>query len=136
MIGMVRSILRASSRAGLRARVGVGPALVATALELLLRLGEPGVRLGQHPHPEEHDHQRRHQRAEREARDRDVVGARDVQRRHAPAARAASCPPREMATSRAPAPSAPRAISTVSSVSPEYDTANASVRGPTNAGVR
>ncbi len=51
-------------------------------------------------------------------------------------ANAASSPPLEMATRRAPAASAPRAISTVSSVSPEYERANASVRGPTNAGVR
>src|SRR4051812_3687003 len=36
----------------------------------------------------------------------------------------------------APASIAPRVIDTVSSVSPEYDSANASVPGPTNAGVR
>src|SRR5690348_8783803 len=48
----------------------------------------------------------------------------------------ASAPPRETATSFAPLPTALVAMETVSSVSPEYDTANASVRGPTNAGVR
>ena len=48
----------------------------------------------------------------------------------------ASSPPFEIATSVAPAASAPRAISTVSSVSPEYDSANARVRSFTNAGVR
>ncbi len=38
--------------------------------------------------------------------------------------------------SRAPVANAPRAISRVSSVSPEYDNANARVRSPMNAGVR
>ncbi len=51
-------------------------------------------------------------------------------------AKSARAPPLDTVMSRAPAERAPRAISSVSSVSPEYDTANARVRGPTNAGVR
>ena len=56
----------------------------------------------------------------------------------APASRATSArrPPHEIATSCAPRSTALDAIDTVSSVSPEYDTAIASVSGPTNAGVR
>src|SRR5690348_6903118 len=40
------------------------------------------------------------------------------------------------ATTWAPACNAPAVIDSVSSVSPEYDNANTSVCGPTNAGVR
>ena len=54
-------------------------ALVATALQLLLRLRQAGVRVREHSHPEEHDDQRRDQRSEREPRKRDVGGTRDVQ---------------------------------------------------------
>ena len=87
-------------------------ALVAPARELLLRAQQCGVRLGQHAHPEQHDEQRRHQRAEREPRHEDVVGARHVQRRRL-ARRVAPARHRcEIATSVAPAASAPRAIST------------------------
>ncbi len=50
--------------------------------------------------------------------------------------RAASAPPPEMVTSCAPASAAPRATPTVSSVSPEQETANTSDRGPMNPGVR
>jgi hypothetical protein len=46
----------------------------------------------------------------------------------------ASTPPRASTTMRAPADAAAPAASTVSSVSPENDTAKHSVPGPTNAG--
>ncbi len=52
------------------------------------------------------------------------------------AGRVASSPPPVTVTTVAPASSAPRAIDTVSSVLPEYESANASVPGPTNRGVR
>src|SRR6478672_2555920 len=48
----------------------------------------------------------------------------------------ASAPPRPTATTCAPAWRAPAAIDRVSSVSPEYDSANTRLCGPTNAGVR
>ena len=47
---------------------------------------------------------------------------------------APSAPPPVTATTCAPASRHPGAIDSVSSVSPEYDSANTSVRGPTNAG--
>ena len=93
------------------------------------------MRLGQHPHAEQDDEHRRDERTEREARHRDAVRAGHVER---PGLRrqVRSAPPFDRVTNVAPAARAPRAISSVSSVLPEYDTANASVRGPTNAGVR
>ena len=50
--------------------------------------------------------------------------------------RSATAPPPAIATTWAPASSAPVVIETVSSVPPEYETANTNVCGPTNAGVR
>ena len=64
------------------------------------------------------------------------VGARDVERalltRELRRARRRDA----IATTVAPAVERAAAISSVSSVSPEYETAKASVRGPTKAGVR
>jgi len=48
----------------------------------------------------------------------------------------AGTPPHEMATICAPCSAALRVMESVSSVPPEYDMANASVSGPTKAGMR
>ena len=135
MIGIVRPSWRASSRAGFAAPVTVGHAAVAALRELRLRGDEVRVRAGREPGAEQRDEQRR-ERARRSRRAAGTLpGTGDAARRRRRATPARS-PPHEIATSCAPRSTALDAIETVSSVLPEYDTAIASVSGPTNAGVR
>ena len=135
MSGIVRPIRRASSRAGFAAPSTRGMTLLAPRRELLLRQHEVRVRAGREPHAEERDDNRRDERADRGTR-QESLGARQVQR--AGVGRELGERPAAARSRRAARRSATAldAMDSVSSVSPEYETANASVSGPTNAGVR
>ena len=109
-------------------------AAIAPAGELRLRRDEIRVRARSQPGAEQGDEQRRHERADggprhEPRRTRQVERARVARDFGEPAAGR----DRDELCARS---TALDAIDTVSSVSPEYDTAIASVSGPTKAGVR